>query len=231
MTLAWALTTADRGPGRNYVGRTLTALQAQGLDPDVFATSPDVAWLERELEVLALARLHVPPRRLSRIENGVALMTADYGAADWLVHLEDDVVPCADLAGSLTRWLTRHARTDRRVVLCWSADAYATAPVADHPITRPFGAVAFALRTRDARRFGTWARAHVRTWRSGSRRLRGFDKMLACWHQAAYPRIPAVSATVPSLVQHIGRESSLQHLAPASRWQESPTYTGAAFDA
>jgi hypothetical protein len=225
--IAWALTTADRGPGRNYLAETIRALAAQGITPHVFATSPDVRWLADLRPELPC--LHVPLRRLTRIENGAALMLATYGEAEWLVHLEDDVAPCADVAGSVTRWLERHAREDRRVVLCWSAEPYAAAPVADHPVTQPFGAVAFAIRTRDARRFGTWAQRHAATWRSGSRRRRGFDKMLACWHQAAYPAIPMVSATVPSLFQHLGRESSLRHLAPASRWQESPTYTGAAY--
>ncbi len=54
--------------------------------------------------------------------------------------------------------------------------------------------------------------------------------MMREWHKSTYPDIPAVSASVPSLFQHMGKDSSLSHLWPHSAgfWQ-SPTFTGEAY--
>lgn len=240
MTVGVVMTTADRVgrrqgigerlPAQNYIGRTLEALSAQGIAPHLFPTNRDVRWLEPILAPLSVAPvLHIPARPLNRIENGVtALLGAP--ACEWVLHLEDDVQPCADVLGSVTRWLTRHAREDRRIALFWSKDEYAAVDgVGDHPRDQLFGAVAVAMRRSDALDCGDWIARHARRWRSGTARLRGFDKLIRAWHRDRYPDLPAVSASVPSLFQHIGKSSSLSHLYPRGGFWTSPTFTGAAY--
>ncbi len=224
MVIDFAMTTADRSPRHNYLGATLAALRDQNIYPCVFPTSPDIDWLPANTP-----RVFRPVRHLNRVENGARLF-CEMPVCDWVVHLEDDIAPCADLRGSVARWLTAHARDNRRIVLLWSAERYdVRGAVADHAADRLFGAVGVAMRYTDARDFGAWAWRTAPVWRSGSRRKRGFDKMMAAWHRVRYPNIRSVSATVPSLIQHLGRESSLDHLEPKTRWQDSPTFTGAAY--
>lgn len=227
MTIATVMTTANRAPKRNYVQGTVRRCLNAGLSPIVFATDPDVRWL-RQLFPLEEIDIRIPPRRLTRIENGAAALLG-VPDCDWVLHLEDDVQPCADAGGSVDRWLTRYAREDRRLVLFWSHDAYPSVGMGDHSIVRRFGAVALAMRRADAIACGTWCLAHASTWRSGTARLRGFDKMIAAWHRDAYPEVPAVSVSLPSLFQHLGRESSLSHLAPSGAFEISPHFTGAAW--
>ncbi len=244
MTVGVVMTTANRtharqgigtgAPLQNYVGTTLAALAAQGVAPHLFATAPNIKWLRpflAELPSDCRPELHVPTRLLSRIENGAAAML---GApeCDWVLHLEDDVRPCADALGSVRRWLAHHAREDRRLVLFWSRDTYPGAvDVGDHPRDQLFGAVAVALRRDDALDFGAWVKRHARRWRSGTARLRGFDKMLRAWHRDRYPDHLSIAASVPSLFQHIGEDSSLSHLWPhATGCWTSPHFTGAAYE-
>lgn len=220
MKLAWAMTTADRAPQQNYLAETLKALSAQQIDPIVFPTSPEADWMPA-----GVSRRQVPPVRLTRVENGARLMAHDFGEIDWLIHVEDDVQPCADVEGSIQRWLERHAGRARLAPL-WSAEHYGRGPVAVHPIGRTFATVAIALRGADVGSVGRWARAHVSSWRDGELRLRGFDKMVGQWHRETYPA-HQVLATVPSLFQHIGRESSLAQLPRSTtRWIKSPSFDG-----
>jgi hypothetical protein len=228
MKIVVVMTTANRAPRENYAAQTIGMLAAQGVRPVVFATDPDVRWLAPSVRVAC--DLRVPTRRLTRIENGAAALL---GApeCDWVLHLEDDAKPCDDALGSVQRWLGHHAREDRRLVLFWSRDTYegVASGAADHSIGRLFGGVAVAMRMADAVSLGTWAARHARRWRSGTARLRGFDKMMAQWHREAYPEIAFVSASVPSLFQHIGKQSSLSHLSPHGGFWTSPTFTGRAY--
>ncbi len=227
MTIATVMTTADRTPKTNYVGPTVRRCLGAGLQPTLFATDPDMRWLHR-LFPLEEVEIRVPSRHLNRVENGARALY-DAPLADWVLHLEDDVIPCDDAAGSVQRWLARHARADRRIVLFWSHDAYPSIGVGDHSIERRFGAVAVAMRHADAVACGQWCRQQAPTWRSGTARLRGFDKMIAAWHRVAYPQVAAVSVSLPNLFQHDGRESSLSHLLPHGRFEQSPTFTGEAY--
>lgn len=229
MRLATVMTTADRSPKTNYVGPTVRRCLGAGLQPILFPTDPDVRWLHR-LFPLEEVEIRVPPRRLNRVENGATALI-DVPECDWVLHLEDDVTPCVDAAGSVTRWLEQYARDDRRIVLFWSHDAYPSIGVGDHSIERRFGGVAVAMRHDDAVSCGLWCRKHAPTWRQGQARLRGFDKMMAQWHRVAYPQIAAVSVSLPNLFQHDGKESSLAHLAPRGRFEQSPTFTGEAWHA
>jgi hypothetical protein len=220
------MTTANRAPNRNYVGRTVRSCLEAGLVPILFATDSDLEWLWSF--VREEVPIRVPARCLTRIENGAAALL---GApeADWVLHLEDDVLACADASGSLVRWLERYARLDRRIVLFFSNERYPKVGVVDHSVKRPFTAQAVAMRWPDAQAMGQWALDHVATWRSGTARLRGFDRMMLAWHTEQYPNIPAVSVSVPSLFQHIGTQSSLAHLGHAGRFPKSPTFTGQAW--
>lgn len=224
MTVRIVMTTADRGAAHNYLAETLRLLGAQAAAVDLFPTDPDVRWIGQ-----TPGPIHVPTRTLTRIENGGRALL-DAPPCDWVVHLEDDVRPCRDFLPSVARFLDRFERPDRKLVLLWSRDRYpgrSSAP--DHPIDLLFGAVAVAMRRADALALGAWALEHAPTWRTGEARLRGFDKMMAAWHRARYPYIKALTAARPSLVQHVGRTSSLAHLKPRGGFWQSPTFTGEAF--
>src|SRR5690606_2064806 len=140
--------------------------------------------------------VHAPARAYKATENmGIALLGAP--ACDWVLHLEDDVKPCADLIGSVTRWLEQHAHEGVRLTSFFTPsikkadmraahDAGATA--LPFPTTRWASAVAFAMRWTDAQACGQWILDHASTWRVGPdyptwANARGADRMVGAWHQ------------------------------------------------
>lgn len=237
MRLLIGMTTADRAPGPNYVGPTLAALhRSSALSPDqvhVFASAPDVTWLRRELAEqsslldMAVCSLHVPDRPLTRNENGIALMTG-LPECDWVLHLEDDVAFCHDFVGSVERWLTAHARDDRRgyFFYCGWGRLVDQGEVFDYPIAKSNWIQAVALRYADAVDFGQWAHQQLPTWRRGWSdrwRLSGFDELLKIWAKTRYPTIDHWLATYPCFVQHMGRESLVHKGRPH---RSTPAFAG-----
>jgi len=223
--IAWAMRTANRAPKPNYLRATLTGLAAQGFDLTrlhLAVTAPKLDWLERALEGLSTPRLIVPAKRIGANENGLEAMAA--ACADgqpWIAVLEDDLVFCADFAGSCARWLQRHQRPDRHVYRCFgfttpprgsAVDAY------DWPLASLRGSQVFLLRTDDALDCIAWGRAHLRDWVRlapwGRKYVAltdptiGFDKLIATWALLRWPNVPGVM-THPYFVQHVGDQSSL----------------------
>jgi hypothetical protein len=218
--VALTIRTADRAPHPNYVGHTVRRLVAQSVEPaalHVCATAPDVRWLDRALEGVAVTR-HVPDRKLSPNENGLAQIAAvDAASADWILLLEDDLAFCADFVGSVQRWLVAHARPDRHVhqFFGFAMPPAARPPVYDVSLLKLRASQAIALRLSDALDFAAWGAAHLQTWRrrtpwgstSGDPRI-AFDKFIAAWALTRWPGQPGLMSH-PHFVKHVGLRSSI----------------------
>jgi hypothetical protein len=213
MTLMIGITTADRSPRKNYIADTLHQLWQQGVPPSqvhVFASAPDVAWLHREVEtrlmltVSDLCTLHVPKKRLTRNENGLALLQG-LPPSVWALHLEDDLLFCADFVGSVTRWLRDHAEPVRKVyTFCtFKVPTDHALPYWDQP-RDSYGCQAVAMRHADLRHFGRTVKAELPNWRrsmSKGWRESGFDMLMRKWARQPF------RASHPSFVQHVGDET------------------------
>lgn len=215
--------TANRAPKRNYLGATVRALLAGGCDPSalhLFPTHPDVRWMDRELAGLPAVPIHVPDTVRTSNANGIAQVAAlDAMDAEWIGLFEDDVEPCADLLGSLTRWLADHAEPALHVYRLSALPGTPTRRYAPHadlfPLREMRGSQAVILRAEDARRFVEWATTHATSWRPADAPYqdhpltRGLDKLIGYWALATWPDQPSGLLSRPMLVRHIGRESSL----------------------
>lgn len=240
MRLAILMRTADRGAGRNYVASTMKQLREQGVGADtihLFPTSQELKWLPVGARESCVC--HVPPKSYTATENmGVCLSNAP--DADWVIHLEDDVRICHDFMGSVERWIQAHA--DPYLIASFftpqSPEAmgkamHEGAPAVVLPVGKLNSAVALALRPADARACGAWITSAAPAWRTGSgypawAHRRGADKMIAAWHQSAYPFQPNLIAAVPDFVQHEGSVSNLRGLG-SFRYVRSTRFTGQAW--
>jgi hypothetical protein len=218
-----AMTTADRSPGASYVGATLRALAAQGVPRDVlhvFPTDPSTAWLEQQARGVAVT-VHCPARRLTRNENGLAAMTG-LPRCDWVLHLEDDLVFCAEFVDRVLRWLDQQADGHRGYNLCpLSSPPRPPAGSAWEEPREANGAMAIALRWSDAHAFGRWAVTRLKTWRLGRStpwRVCGFDVLVREW-------TGPLLASMPALAQHVGDES-LTHRFRHRRIKRSSCFSG-----
>lgn len=235
-TLAITLRTANRAPHPNYVGGTVARLVAQGVDPaaiHVCATDPETTWLRAELQGTPVT-LHVPTRRLTPNENGLAqIRVLDPAAADWVLLLEDDLVFCQDFIGSVRRWLLRAGRPDRNVYRFFSfrirPPGSRSTTAYDWPLKNMCGTQAVALRMPDAQDFLAWADLNLETWGGfrGNPRI-AFDKLMAAWALHRWPDRPGVMSH-PLFVQHIGDISSIHPRAArndaffaGARWTYQP---------
>lgn len=213
--------TANRAPKRNYLGQTVTAFAAGGVEPGaihLFPTDPDIGWLLHEVGDLPVT-VHLPDHRCAPNENGIRQVQAlNEVDAEWIALCEDDLQTCADPVGSMARWLEDQARPD---VAVYRFFALPKTPVmtqidgADFtPLREMRGSQAIVLRAADARDFAAWATAHPRDWRPTDapfqdRPDRGFDKLVGYWALQRYPKQPLGMVSRPMLVRHVGIESAL----------------------
>lgn len=218
--LALTIRTADRTPAPNYVGATVRELVAQGVDPaglHVCVTAPEIGWLMRELAG-APVTLHVPARRLSPNENGLALIRVlEASRYDWVVLLEDDLGFCADFVGSVQRWLVDHARVDRHVYQFFGFAGPPSKTVAayDVPLRKLRASQAIALRMEEALDFLAWGDARLPTWSYRAPRWSplgdvpvAWDKFIAEWSLTRWPGTPGLMSH-PHFVRHVGMGGSL----------------------
>jgi hypothetical protein len=214
------MTVADRSPRTNYARATIDALLAQGIRHDrfhVFSSAPDVAWLGSTEGFT----LHIPNRRFTRNENGLALLRG-IPECDWTLHLEDDLVFCDDFLGSVTRWLARYQCNRKVYTFCVMRGQPPVGYEAWDQPQNAWGCMAVALRWRHLQEFATWVERAMPGWRAGMTdgwRKSGFDMMLRQW--AGEPFL----ASNPSFVQHAGRES-LTHSFRNRPFIRSPFFAG-----
>lgn len=220
---AIAIGTVDRSPMANYLQGTLAALARSKA---VYACGFDVA-----IDI-------IDGKGRTRNENGLACLDAALDRSPmWVLFLEDDLIFCRDFLGSIDRWLTVHAALPAagpRIYTFYT-------PLADvgrlyersvagrltvnggalDAIPLPVGVwshcQAIALRAADAAAARDWIRNRLPTWGSP----RGFDRLLRQWGLSTWANQRGVIASVPSFVQHVGRDSIC-----GSRWHESPCFGG-----
>jgi glycosyltransferase involved in cell wall biosynthesis len=150
--------------------------------------------------------------RRSRNANAVACLKVGIASgAPWVLFIEDDVEVCKDFLGSVDRWLHDHARRDRHLYsFCTPYKDVAKATMAgqqtwDFPIQAFYGNQALAFMRADAMLAASWIESRMQTWDTGQ----GFDLLLKEWAKARWPGVHHFLSSAPSLVQHVGQESSI----------------------
>jgi len=233
-SLALSLITVDRSPRRNYLGQTLQSLAAGGIRNTSVPWSLDIVdsgstdsffetegvpeWL-RDPRV----RLHRPSDGESRGPNAnaaEALRQAAGRQADWVLFLEDDILVCAHFLDSVSGWLDDHSSESHRVVAFGAAYreliALREAGRArwEYPISAFYGTQCIALRTHDAADVATY-------WQHEDRQCL-YDLLLKYWARERYPAHEYFAASVPSFVQHVGRDSAIHY----GRFHEFAAWAG-----
>lgn len=241
MDIQLVIRTIDRGTRSHYLTSTLAGLAHQQIPPErihVFPTAPDVRWIDERSR--SRCTLHVPARTYRATENmGIALSGAP--ACDWVVHLEDDVQLCQDFLGSVSRWISTQVTDTYRLVSFFTPSMKGPMKQAHQrrrsalpfPLERWTSGVAVALRWADAQACGRWILETAPVWRTGPEypawaTHRGADKMIAAWQRVAYPSCPQALASVPCLVEHVGRVSSLSRLGTFP-FVQAPVFSGRAW--
>lgn len=148
-----------------------------------------------------------------------ALEAALRDGPDWVLLLEDDLDFCNDFIGSVDRWLERWAEPEIHFypLGCFDADGVAGARsrgAFDWNLSGYYGSQAVALRAHDAASFLDWfpdrpALPADPGWFYP--RDRCLDLHLAAWHREIEPKQETVRTPAPSLVDHIGEISSIDH--------------------
>ena len=144
-------------------------------------------------------------------ENVAAALRQGYSRsfAAWVVFLEDDIDVCDRFFDSVGAWLDDCARDDRRVYALGSCQVSkkSRGRAADIGIEHFFGTQAFALRRDDAIDLSAYLDEHVydRT-DTGAQ----YDLLMHDWALTRWPSVRHFLASVPSFVQHIGRESVIE---------------------
>lgn len=135
---------------------------------------------------------------------------------DWIVMSEDDLEWCADPEGSISRWLSEHARPEVVVYRFFAFNRLE--PISAHCATAPLaemkGSQCVALRAADAKRFAAWARQHPLDWRPTGAPFqdephKGFDKLIGYWALQDRPDVSYGLVSRPFFVKHVGITSSL----------------------
>lgn len=236
----WALVmrTVDRSPSANYVGQTLANLARAGLFRSsipwtlaIVDSGSPASFFDDEGISRLVAReagrvtLDWPSARRTPNEN--AARALDLGAdtgADWILFLEDDIDVCDRLLESVDAWIAKNRRKDRRVYSFCAAYAGVREAARsgrqawDYPLAKFYGTQAYALWKDDARSAAEYMKRNPRY--RGAHQCH--DLLLKEWAREAHPKLGHFAASVPSFVQHVGKESSL-HLG---RFHEYASWPG-----
>lgn len=238
-THAYVMITMDRHPGPNYLHQTLTSLAPSRLPENsllaLFDSRPHNQQRPRHhcdlMLSTGLKRIFYPTDSRGRIQaNENASAALSWGAkhsSEWVIFLEDDLLFCADFFNSIQRWLSKHAKMNRRIYSfgcaypqvenkgelnheCW--DHYA--------IESFYGTQCFAVRREDAVDLAAYLlhQCFAERFKPGE-----YDLGIAHWHSVRYPELGYFSASCPSFVQHIGTHSSIR---PDSEPFNFPSWPG-----
>lgn len=238
MNYAILLRTLDRTPKANYLGATMRSLERGGLWDSripftltvVDSGSPDPAgFLARELGPLS-GRVEVDlPADGRRTHNANATRAMELGAlsgADWVLMLEDDIEVCARFLESVDAWLTHHAAPE--FPLYTFGCPYPHVEQArrsgrtswPYPVRDFYGAQCYAVSRARAISLVPWLQCHPLY----CGRPRSHDLLLHDW--AGEFGAHYYLASVPSFVQHVGRESALDNA-----YFDFPSFRGTAWEA
>ena len=220
--LAAVMVTVDRSPGRNYLVETLRNLKRSDLITserlysfDLVDSGPGSEWARSAAEWVMPGWFSVVAEQTgtkrTANENVAAALRQGHSRsfAAWVVFLEDDIDVCDRFFDSVGAWLDDCSRDDRRVYALGSCQVSkkSRGRAADIGIEHFFGTQAFALRRDDALNLSAYLDEHVydRT-DTGAQ----YDLLMHDWALARWPSVRHFLASVPSFVQHIGRESVIE---------------------
>lgn len=226
MTIAIAIKTIDRGPKQNYLRTTLENLTRSGIwesqtrwnaivvdggsPPGFLPAQVPLRWWKETPRLEALQRL--TPNENAAASWRVAADLARAVGADWCLVLEDDIDVCSHFLDETAEWLYTYATRDRYVYPLGCRLEKEMREAIDHGLgaydyqrAEFWGAQAVALRQADARRLADYLARHP-LWNGTTQ---SHDYLINDWAVERWPDIHHYLTPVPSLVQHIGRESTL----------------------
>lgn len=221
--IAVVMITMDRSPRQNYLQDTLLNLRradvfgSERLHSMTVVDSRPGSWalsvvnsLENFYGILVDVEAPVGAIRTPFQNASTALGIGAVSGAPWVLFLEDDIDVCDKFLDSVGRWLDRHIQTDRHVYAFGASYDIITRLTSmgvtswDYPIDGFYGTQAIALRAEDAASLSGWLSTRQVDPKSGS-----YDISMHAWAQTLWPRVSNFLASVPSFVQHVGKDSAL----------------------
>lgn len=232
MKLAIVIKTFDRSPKRNYRRETLANLDRSGIwqsrapwrlaivngqESPTFIQGQLTDHFRADPGAVAIHESggqHFTPNGNAARSWLIAHQLATTVCADWCLVLEDDIDVCADFLDVTAEWLATYQTRDRHVypLGCRLEKEMRTAreqglDACDYRRDLFWGAQAVALRPADALSLATYLTAHPQ-WCGTTQ---SHDYLINDWAKERWPEVHHYLTPVPSLVQHIGRESTLAY--------------------
>ena len=142
---------------------------------------------------------------------GRALVIGSNRNSKWVLFLEDDLDFCADFIQSVSRWLEKFESDDHRLYVFGTpydnvlSEFEANQQSLLYPIKNFYGTQCFAIRSEDACSLGEYLLSNPLV--GGIHSPGAYDLMIHDWMEINYPTHEHFLSSVPSFVQHIGRQS------------------------
>lgn len=218
--------TKDRSPQRNYLLETVRGLRGlyhpasswdilplQVVDTGVAtpAWPHELVYVEQQHGAV----LHLAPERLTNNQNGLrALEVGLATGAEWILHLEDDVTPCAEVGRSITDWLEDHGALATEAPCITFFTPYAQVGKVHragqaswrYPVKDFYGNQAWVMSRQMAGSAVQFLQGRIPVWRS----TQGFDMLLKAW-MAEVLGATHLLAAAPCFFQHVGEQSGLNN--------------------
>lgn len=218
-SIALVMITIDRSKhGKtNYLAETMRNLGSAGVEwTGLFLSTPECAHYKTFTRWFDA--IDIPTACRSACENaGAALIAGGRQALErnlsWVLFCEDDLDFCDDFIGSVSRWLDDYGASEDYRLFAFGAaypqiaDAALKSPAGSawvYPYKAFYGTQCFAIRPDDAISLGSYIASNPLI--RGVVNPNAYDLMFHDWMSANYPG-GAFLASVPSFVQHIGRQS------------------------
>lgn len=218
------MVTVDRTPKQNYLSATLENLKRSGMweSPrcqgfylcnsrlDMFAHEALVAAgidLKKDPGGLAMVPIERAFRSATKNVSEALRLGAESGAS-WVLFLEDDIDVCDGFIDGVGVWLDRHAVPSCPVYAFGAAYDIIVAlnrrgfTQWEYPVGGFYGTQAFAIRNADALSLSRWMNDYEFS-KTGDGT--GYDLIMHDW--AGNLGVEYFLASVPSFVQHTGKES------------------------
>ncbi len=218
--IAPVLITVDREPKANYLATTLRNLFSREIDlfgsshlhifdsrPGGFAQS-----VVSKLGLDGYVSVDTPDDLRCANLNVAAALRDGANSSDWVLFLEDDIDICGDFMESTLRWLSEHVSDEYRVYPLGAN--YPSVLSLSHkgetswryPIEKFYGTQAFVLRAEDAFTLAGFLEDDPYHFNEEGT---SWDLIMHLWSKSYYPSILHFLTPVPSFVQHIGQNSTV----------------------
>lgn len=228
---AIVISTIDRAPKANYLGETMRGLRDSGLwspaapsfamvlvdsgspDPRAHYATQVAPYLPADREITHDC-CAAGGRRTHNVNANRAAELAAAINAEWTLFCEDDIAVCSRFLESALGWLEDHF--DQRWLLYALGCPYDQTVHALHrgetswlyPIEAFYGTQCVAVHRTHLAHMAEWLQQHPKYQGWGDRH---HDLNLHDWAADRNPSETYFLASVPSLVQHTGRESTLNN--------------------